>query len=287
MHRGGLAAFNGDILRGRGHITVHRQLFHQIGAGQQLFLNLPVFSGSDSFIYFISQNVHAGNVERNTRHNAVLAGLDDLCDTVGFGLDLYKEGNRVAGTGHHSLVAGSAPDQHVIGNRDVLSEFKNDRVHNHVLTGERVLVPVSCDGNAAAFQSLQIDFQVIGVRDSQGIDLFLRVPFQFQLRCLAFLRGSKRGNRGMGSNLGKNPVIGFFRRTSGNHAEILVGVCMAVPVPAVRVAPKLLLVLPENDLCRHFIIVLVNAGHREGSAGFPAVDRREGDPPSCLGREQV
>ena len=91
----------------------------------------------------------------------------------------------------------------------------------------------------------------------------------------------------MGGNLGKNPVIGFFCRTSGNYAEILAGICMAVPVPAVRVAPKLLLVLPENDLCRHFIIVLVNAGHRKGSAGFPAVDRREGDPPSCPGREQV
>ena len=59
MHRGGLAAFNGDILRGRGHITVHRQLFHQISAGQQLFFNLPVFSGSDGFIHFISQNVRA------------------------------------------------------------------------------------------------------------------------------------------------------------------------------------------------------------------------------------
>ena len=201
MHRGGLSAFNGDILRGRGHIAVHRQLFHQIGAGQQLFFDLPVFSGSDSFIYFISQNVRAGDLERNPGHNAVLAGLDDLCGAVGFGLDLYKEGNRVAGAGHHGLVAGPPPDQHVIGNRDVLSEFKGDRVHNHVLTGKRVLVPISCNGNAAAFQNLQIDFQVIGVRDSQGINLLFRVPFQFQLRGSAFLRGSKRGNRGMGGNL--------------------------------------------------------------------------------------
>ena len=62
---------------------------------------------------------------------------------------------------------------------------------------------------------------------------------------------------------------------------------MAVPVAAVRIAPKLLLVLPEDDLCRHFIIILVNAGHRERSAGFPAVDRREGDPPPCPGRKEV
>ena len=201
MHRGRLAAFNGDILCGRGHIAVHRQLLHQIGAGQQLFFNLPVFSGSDSFIYFISQNVRAGDLERNPGHNAVLAGLDDLCGAVGLGLDLYKEGNRVAGAGHHGLITGTAPDQHIVGNRNILSEFKGHRVHNHVLTGERVLVPVSCDGNAAAFQSLQIDFQVIGVRDSQGINLLFRVPFQFQFRCLALLRGSKRGNRGMGGNL--------------------------------------------------------------------------------------
>ena len=140
-------------------------------------------------------------MERNPRHNAVLTGLDDLCGAVGFGLDLYKEGNRIAGAGHHSLVARAAPDQHIVGNRNILSEFKSDRVHNHVLTGERVLVPVSCDENAAAFQSLQVDFQVIGVRDRQGINFFLCVPFQFQHRCLAFLRGSKRGNRGMGSDL--------------------------------------------------------------------------------------
>ena len=62
---------------------------------------------------------------------------------------------------------------------------------------------------------------------------------------------------------------------------------MAVPVPAVWVAAKLLLVFPKDDLRRHFVVVLVNAGHREGGAGFPAVDCREGDPPSCLGREQV
>ena len=140
-------------------------------------------------------------MERNPGHNTVLTGLDNLCGAVGFGLNLYKEGNRIAGAGHHSLVAGSAPDQHVIGNRDVLSEFKGDRIHNHVLAGECVLVPVSCDRNAAAFQSLQVNFQVIGVRDSQGINLLFRVPFQFQLRGSAFLRGSKRGNRGMRGNL--------------------------------------------------------------------------------------
>ena len=201
MHRGSLSAFNGDILCGRGHIVVHWQLFHQIGAGQQFFFDLPVVSGSDSFIHFISQNVRAGDTERNPGHNAVLAGLDNLCGAVGFGLDLHKKGNRVAGAGHHGLVAQPAPDQHIIGNRNILSEFKGDRVHNHALAGERVLVPVSCDGNAAAFQGFQIDFQVIGVSDSQGIDFFLRVPFQFQLRGFAFLRGSKRGNRGMGSNL--------------------------------------------------------------------------------------
>ena len=62
---------------------------------------------------------------------------------------------------------------------------------------------------------------------------------------------------------------------------------MAVPMPAVRVAPKLLLVLPEDDLRRHFIIVLVNAGHREGGAGFPAVDRRQGNAPACFCRKKV
>ena len=236
MHRSGLAAFNGDILRGRGHIALHRQLLHQISAGQQLFFDLPVLPGRYIFIYFIPQNVRAGNVEGNPGHNTVLAGLDNLCGAVGLGLDLREKGNRVAGASHHGLVARSAPDQHIVGNRNILSEFKGDRVHDHVLAGERILVPTSCDGNAAAFYGLQVDFQVIGICYSQGINFFLRVPFQFQLWGFAFLRGSKRGNRGMGSNLGKNPVVGFFRRTPGNRAVILVGTCVAVSVPAVRVA---------------------------------------------------
>ena len=201
MHRGGLAAFNGDVLRGRGHIAVHRQLLHQIGAGQQLFFDLPVFPGSDSFIHLIPQDVRARDMERNPGHNAVLAGLDNLCGAVGLGLDLYKEGDRVAGAGHHGLVAGPPPDQHVTRDRNILSEFKGDRVHDHVLAGERVLVPASRDGNATAFQGLQVDFQVIGVRDGQDINFFLCVPFQFQLRGFAFLRGSKGGNRGMGGDL--------------------------------------------------------------------------------------
>ena len=62
---------------------------------------------------------------------------------------------------------------------------------------------------------------------------------------------------------------------------------MAVSVTAVWVAPKLLLILPEDDLCRHFIIVLVNARHREGSAGLPAVDRRQGNPALCRRGKQI
>ena len=201
MHRSGLAAFNGDILRGRGHIAVHRQLLHQIGAGQQLFLDLPVFPGSDGFIHLVPKDVRAGDLERNPGHNAVLAGLDNLCGAVGLGLDLYKEGDRVGGAGHHGLVTRPPPDQHVVSNRNILSEFKGDRVHDHVLTGKRVLVPISCNGNAAAFQNLQIDFQVIGVRDSKGINFFLRVPFQFQLRGFAFLCGCEGRHGGMRGNL--------------------------------------------------------------------------------------
>ena len=42
--------------------------------------------------------------------------------------EFYKEGNRIAGAGHHGLVAGSAPDQHVVCHRDILSEFKHEQV---------------------------------------------------------------------------------------------------------------------------------------------------------------
>ena len=91
----------------------------------------------------------------------------------------------------------------------------------------------------------------------------------------------------MGSNLCQNPVIGFFCRSSSNHAEILIGVCVAVSVAAVRIASKLLLVFPEDDLGRHLIVILVDPGNRERRTGFPAIDRSQGDPPPCLGRKQV
>ena len=49
-------------------------------------------------------------MEGDTGNNAVLTGLDKFCGTVSFRFEFYKEGNRIAGAGHHGLVAGSAPD---------------------------------------------------------------------------------------------------------------------------------------------------------------------------------
>ena len=54
---------------------------------------------------------------------------------------------------------------------------------------------------------------------------------------------------------------------------------MAVSVAAVRVASKLLLVFPKDDLGCHLIVILVDSGNRERRTGFPAIDRSQGDPP--------
>ena len=62
---------------------------------------------------------------------------------------------------------------------------------------------------------------------------------------------------------------------------------MTVPVAAVRIAAELLLVFPKDDLGRHLIIIFVDTGNRKACAGFPAVDRRQGNAPSGLGGEQV
>ena len=86
-------------------------------------------------------------------------------------------------------------------------------------------------------------------------------------------------------NLCQESVMKLFLRSSGDHAKILVGVCVAVSVAAVRIASKLLLVFPEDDLGRHLIVVLVDPGSRERRTRFPAIDRSRGDP--CLGRKQV
>ena len=287
MDSNGLSALNRHILRGRCHIAVYRNLGHKISTGKELLCNLPVFPGGNILVDFISQNIGAGNVKRNPGHNAVLTGLDNLCGAVGLRLDFYEEGNRVTGAGHHGLITRSPPNQHIVCNRNILAEFKGHRVHNHVPAGKGVLVAVSGNGHAAAGKIFQIDIQVVGIGNSQGINLFVRVPFQFQLRGLAFLGGSKGRNRGMGSDLRKNPVIGFLRRTPGNHAVILICGGMTVTVTAVRVAPKLLLVFPEYNLSCHLIIILIDSGNGKGGTGFPAVNSCQGNPSSCFGREKV
>ena len=62
---------------------------------------------------------------------------------------------------------------------------------------------------------------------------------------------------------------------------------MAVPVAAVWVAAELLLVLPENDLGRHLIVILIDTGDRKACARLPAIDRRQGNASSGFGRKQV
>ena len=123
----------------------------------------------------------------------LLTGLDKFCGTVSFRFDLYKEGNRIAGAGHHGLVAGSAPDQHVVCHRDILSEFKQHRVHHHLPAGKGVFISVSCHRNAAAFQSLQVDLQVVGICDRQGIELFFNIPFSSSSGASLFLEEVKEG----------------------------------------------------------------------------------------------
>ena len=287
MDGSSLAALNSDVLCGRGHIAVNRDFRHQVSAGQEFLFHLAVIPGSNSLIDFISQNIRAGNAEGNAGHNAVLTGLDDLRGAVGLRFDVHKEGNRVAGAGHHGLITRAAPDQHVVGNRNVFSELKAHRLHNHVFAGEGVLVAVPAHGHAAAGKHLQVDIQVVGVGNSQGIDLSAGVPFQFQNRGIPLIRRGKGRDGGVGRHLFQNPVVCLFRRTPGNHAVILVRRSVAVAVPAVGVAAKLLLVFPEDDLRRHFIIVLIDSGNRKGGAGFPAIDRSQGNAAPGSGREHI
>ena len=134
---------------------------------------------------------------------------------------------------------------------------------------------------------MQVDIQVVGVGNSQGIDLSAGVPFQLQNRGIPLFRCGKGRDGGVGRHLFQNPVVCLFRGTPGNHTVILVRRSMAVAVSAVGVAPKLLLVFPENNLRRNFIIVLIDSGNRKGGAGFPAIDRGQGNAALGSGREHI
>ena len=150
MDRGRLAAFHGDILCCRCHIAVYRLLRHKVGTRQKFLLDLSVFPGHNILTDFISQHIRAGDMKRNPGHNAVLTGLDNLCRTVSFGLDVQVEENRITGAGHHGLIAGSAPDQHILRHRNVLPKGKTHRVHNHFFTGKGIFVAASGNAHTAA-----------------------------------------------------------------------------------------------------------------------------------------
>ena len=201
MDRGSLPALNGDILRGRRHIAVNRDFRYKVSAGKELLFDLPVFPGCHVLIDFIPKNIRTGDVERNPGNNAVLTGLDKFRGTIGFCLDLYEKRYRVTGAGHHGLIAGPAPDQHIVGNRNIFPEFKRHRVHNHILACEGILIAVPCDGDAASGKQIQVNPQVVRIGNGQGINPLFGIPFQFQFRRPVFTGRSKRGNRRMGSHL--------------------------------------------------------------------------------------
>ena len=59
---------------------------------------------------------------------AVLTGLDKFCGTVSFRFEFYKEGNRIAGAGHHGLVAGNLSGKRTSGG-PLCDPFRTVRDH--------------------------------------------------------------------------------------------------------------------------------------------------------------
>ena len=177
-----LSALDGNVLCRRRHITVHRQFFYKIGSRKELLFDLPVFPSGHVLIHFISQDIRAGYIECNPRYDPVLTCLNDLRRTISFCFDLHIERHRITGSGHHSLVSRPAPDQHIFCYRNILTEHKSNRIHDHLLAGKRITVPAPRDRYAAAGNHLQINVQVVRICNCKCIDLLLCIPFQFQFR---------------------------------------------------------------------------------------------------------
>ena len=241
----GLAADDGNSLRRLRFILIIGLLSNGIGAGKQIQIDCTVLTGRNRLIDAI-----AGDIELNTLDFAVFAGFHDVANAIGFCVQFEVEVHRVFCAGGHRLLAGAAPNEH-LAHAEVGLLLRRDHhsVGNHVLAGEGVLVSAAGDSNAAG-REVDIGQGVVGVGQGDAVVVIRLIVLHGVGLCVALIAGSKARHNVVLGHLLQNPVVALFSRTVLQRCIEQVSFNAICGSKACRTRSDLLLILPDDTLCR-------------------------------------
>ena len=265
----GLAADDGDGLSRLRFVFVIGKLRHGIGAGEQVEINRAVLAGRDSLIDAV-----AGDRELDALDLAVLAGFDDVADALGFRVQLEVEEHGIFRAGSHRLFAGATPNEH-LAHAEVGFLLRGDHhgVGNHVLACEGVLISAAGDGNAA-FGEVDVGEGIVGIGQRDAVVVIrLIVLHRVGLR-IALTAGGEARHDVMLGHLIQNPVVALFSRTVLQRGIEQIRVNAVCRGKACGAGSDLLLILPDDALCRVDEIIHIRSGNGRRHIVMPAIHQR-------------
>ena len=182
----GLAADDGNSLRGLRFILIISLLSNGIGSGKQIQIDCTVLTGRNRLIDAI-----AGDIELDTLDFAALAGFYNVANAIGLCVQFEVEVHRVFCAGSHRLLAGATPNEHLAhAEIGLLLRRDHHSIGNHVLAGEGVLVSAAGDSNAAG-REVNIGQGVVGVGQGDAVVVIRLIVFHGVGLCVALIAGSK------------------------------------------------------------------------------------------------
>ena len=173
-----------------------------------------------------------------------------MANAIGLCVQFEVEVHRVFCAGCHRLLAGATPNEHFAHAEIGLLLRRDHRsVGNHVLAGEGVLVSAAGDGNAAG-REVDIGQGVVGVGQGDAVVVIRLIVFHGVGLCVALIaRGEARHNVVLGHLL-QNPVVALLSRTIFQGSIEQIGFNAICGYKACRARSDLLLILPDDTLCR-------------------------------------
>ena len=241
----GLAADDGNSLRGLRFILIISLLSNGIDSGKQIQIDCTVLTGRNRLIDAI-----AGDIELNTLDYAVFAGFHDVANAIGLCVQFEVEEHRVFCAGGHRLLAGAAPNEHLAHAEVGLLLCRNHHsVGNHVLAGEGVLVSAAGDSNAAG-REVDICQGVVGVGQGDAVVVIRLIILHGVGLCIALIARGEAWHDVVLGHLLQNPVVAFLSRAIFQGGIEQIGFNAICGCKACRTRSDLLLIFPDDALRR-------------------------------------
>ena len=195
-------------------------------------------------------------------------------------MQIHRKHHRVIRTAHHRLLAGPPPDQEIsVYSRDVLLHPDVDRIRDHFGRSKSISVAASRHGDAVCIDEQQIRIGVVAVSNRERILLCRRVVSE--RLCTS---GEVRHHK-MLCTLLQDPVVALLGGSALNGLKIMVRRNAVVFGDSCGAGSELLLILPDDDLRRKRIIVIIRSGNRGIQTLLPAVYRCEHNALACGSRQ--